>query len=156
MPCTDVTLEELAQYADGELRSSRLREVEAHVAGCEDCRSRLASVQEADGMLSRVRPSGPPDSVKLAARRKISEAARPASTPQVLALNEVAALLHITMEELDEIAGELPAFEVAGRIRVRRAKLLAWIAAREQEYVHRTAASWASESKAESLQKGVA
>ena len=46
-------------------------------------------------------------------------------------------------DELDEIAEELPAFELAGRLRVRRQRLMEWIEHREQSYARGATATMA-------------
>ena len=51
-----------------------------------------------------------------------------------MTLDEVAEFLRVSLEELGEVVGELPAFELAGRVRVRRTKLIEWIEKRERAY----------------------
>ena len=49
-----------------------------------------------------------------------------------------------------------PAFELAGQIRVRRAKLVEWIERRERDFTRQSAASWAARATAGAFGKGVA
>ena len=51
---------------------------------------------------------------------------------------------------MGEIVASLPAFELAGQVRVRRSRLIAWIEERERSY--QATAGWA----AHALGKGVA
>ncbi|HET6793166.1 MAG TPA: zf-HC2 domain-containing protein [Acidimicrobiales bacterium] len=50
----------LSAYLDGELDRAHRRTVERHLAGCEDCREELASVQEARSWLRGLQPVDPP------------------------------------------------------------------------------------------------
>jgi len=71
-----------------------------------------------------------------------------------MTLNEVAELLRISPDELGEIAEELPAFELAGRVRVRREKLMEWIAQRESAYARQVAASRVARAAAGLTEEG--
>ena len=73
-----------------------------------------------------------------------------------MTLEEVAEFLRISGDELGEIVEELPAFELGGRIRVRRAKLLEWIQQRERDYSRDIASSWAARASSDEFQKGIA
>jgi hypothetical protein len=70
----------------------------------------------------------------LDARRALSQSIddrRPPGEHDVMSLEEVARYLRISEEDLEAIADQLPTFEIAGRIRVRRARLVEWIEQRE-------------------------
>jgi hypothetical protein len=56
------------------------------------------------------------------------------STDAILTLNEVAAFLRLTPSQMDDVAADLPAFELGGQLRVRRSRLLEWVAVREAAY----------------------
>jgi hypothetical protein len=49
-----------------------------------------------------------------------------------MTLEEVGKLLRLSSFELDSIMRELPVFELAGKIRVRRQRLFEWIESREK------------------------
>jgi len=51
-----------------------------------------------------------------------------------MTLSEVAEFLRIGPEEMNDIIGTLPAFEIAGRLRVRREKLMEWVQEKERGY----------------------
>lgn len=53
---------------------------------------------------------------------------------EVMTLPEVAEFLRISESELADVMGDLPAFEIGGRIRVRRTALVEWIKTRERRY----------------------
>ncbi len=52
--------------------------------------------------------------------------------PEIMTLEEAADFLRVPRRAIGEIVEDLPAFEVAGEIRVRRSKLLEWIERRER------------------------
>ena len=74
-------------------------------------------------------------------RRALSAQVRGAHAPELMTLDEVAEFLRITLDNLEEIVLELPAFELAGQLRVRRSKLLEWVEAREHAWAASSAQS---------------
>lgn len=140
MTC-DVTYEELADFAAGTLEAARSRELTAHTGDCPRCQRRLAALREVDAGLAALRRAVPSPTGVLAARRSLSEALRRPSDPELMTLDEAAQFLRISLDELEEVVLELPAFEVAGQLRVRRAKLLEWVEARERSYRRSSAQS---------------
>jgi len=125
--------EELVALADGELRGDRGQQVLAHVRECSRCRALLEAVGRIDERLSSEAAARPPASVVLAARRKLEPVLRP-PPPEVMTLEQVASFLQIEPGELGAIVDELPAFELAGQVRVRRSLLLGWIRQREEDF----------------------
>lgn len=51
----------------------------------------------------------------------------------MLDIEEVAQLLQLTMPQLLEIVEDLPSFEVAGRLRFRKERILEWIDTKEEQ-----------------------
>jgi hypothetical protein len=88
------------------------------------------------GILAELRPAPMPAGELLAVRRALSAEVRGAGAPEVMTLPEVAEFLRIDEADLAEILDELPAFELAGRLRVRRARLVEWIEHRERTWRH--------------------
>jgi len=137
----DVTYEELARLADGEFDPERAGELGEHVKSCGACRQRLDALEKADaalGSLPRLQPSA---SAVLKTRRLLSREVRGGAEPEIMTLDEVAEFLRISLDELEEVVLELPAFELAGQLRVRRGRLLEWIEARERAYTRSSAQS---------------
>jgi len=155
MSC-EIAYEELAAFADGDLDASRLEEIRKHICGCGRCRKRLAALRRSDALLAATRPLPPPGSAILAARRALSEVTRPRQLPEIMTLAEAAEFLRITPEQLGEVVEELPAFELAGQIRVRRQRLLEWIEQRERDYSRQVSASWVARSSVLGLGTGAA
>ena len=144
MTC-DVTYDELAAFAAGDLAAEhapklwceRAYVVQEHVRQCPNCQTRLAALATVDDALRKLPHIGPPEQAVLNVRRALSRGIR-AREPEVMTLQEVADFLRVSLEDLYETVDQLPAFEMAGRILVRRAKLVEWIEKREQAYVRQT------------------
>lgn len=152
----DITYQELAALAAGDVSDERREELREHLAACAVCTERLAALGEVDAVLRALPPVAASASVILAARRVLSEVTRGARTPEIMTLPEAAEFLRITPEQLGEIVEELPAFELAGQIRIRREKLIEWIQQRERNYTRQAAASWAARSAPSKLSIGAA
>lgn len=155
MKC-DTSYEELAAYASGDTTPERAKALCGHISRCDVCRKHLESLRQADIVLVALPRFQPSASAVLEAHRAISEATRPVQEPEIMTLGETAEFLRLTPEQLGEILEELPAFEIAGQVRVRRSRLIEWVQQREQLYVRRNMASWADRARAGEIGKGVA
>jgi hypothetical protein len=151
----DVTYDELAEFAAGEMSAERSVQIADHVLTCALCSKRLAAIRRADNALRQVRRVAPSAGAVLNARRSLSQETRGGQSGDVLTLDEVAEFLRIGPEELGEILPELPAFEVGGQVRVRRARLMGWIERRERGYSQGTAQRDVSKSIMQTQRKGV-
>lgn len=154
MTC-EMTYEELAALTAGDVAGPRRQVLEQHAPTCATCRQRLARLREVDAALGNLRPDRPSAGTILATRRLLAEETRPQSEPEVLTLEEVAAFLRIPVEELRPFVMELPAFELGGQVRVRRARLLEWLEQREREFTRSSTASTLARIQARSPRKGV-
>ena len=135
MTC-EVSYEELSEFAAAEMTEGRASEVRRHLAGCEACRRRLRTLGAVDSRLRMIRPQQPPAEAVLQTRRLLSRETGRAGAPDVMTLEEVAEFLRI--DDLAEAVDDLPAFEIAGQVRVRRVKLLEWIEGRERAFARST------------------
>lgn len=133
MSC-EITPDELAALAAGDLSPEESRRIGAHVDECAECRRRLDALRRADRALAVLPRLEPPTDAVLAARRALSRELRGAGGLDLLTLEEVAELLRVPATALGEVARSLPAFEVGGQVRVRREKLIEWIEERERAY----------------------
>ncbi|MFO7898595.1 MAG: zf-HC2 domain-containing protein [Planctomycetota bacterium] len=134
------TFEELAEYAAGDAPPAQAARLRQHVARCPRCRRRLELLARADAALRALPRHRPSARAILEARRALREPERPAP-PEIMTLDEVAAFLRLGPAAFGEVVGELPAFELAGRVRVRRTKLLEWIEGRERDHMRHNIAS---------------
>ena len=155
MTC-DVTYEELSEFAAGEVQGERSRKISEHLASCEMCRPRLHVLRHVDAILPTIPRLQPGTQAILDTRRLISREIRGDDIPEIITLDEVAAYLRISPDQMAEIIEYLPVFEIAGQIRMRRAKLIEWIEQREQNHMRSTIESNISRSLKGVFRKGVA
>jgi hypothetical protein len=99
-------------------------------------------LRRVDALLKALRPEPPAAETLLDVRRALTRETRREPVPEIMTLEDVAAFLQLSEEELGEIVEFLPAFELAGQIRVRRSQLIAWIEERERQY--RATTGWAT------------
>jgi len=128
--------EELAAFAAGDAEH-----LGRHVRACAACRERLAVLERVDRDLRLLPRPEPSAGAVLAARRAVTRETRGTGGPEVMTLDEVAEFLRVPPDALADVVGELPAFEVGGQVRVRRARLVEWIAERERAYTRGRAES---------------
>lgn len=133
MDC-NVTYEELAAFAVGDPAPERAREIERHLPSCEHCRRRLKAIESVDARLRMLPRLEPRAGAVLETRRVLSREVRGGGAPEIMTLEEVADFLRVSVDDLEDVASELPAFELGGRIRVRRSRLIEWIEKRERSY----------------------
>ena len=136
MTC-NVSYEELAAFAVRDASPERTPWLQEHVQQCPTCQKKLNALAELDGALRRLPRAAPSGQAVLNVRRALSRG-MPSREPEIMTLQEVADFLRISLEDLYETVDELPAFELAGRILVRRAKLVEWIQTREKAYRRQT------------------
>ena len=140
MPC-DVTCDQLAEYAAGDATAGQAERIASHLPGCIACAHRLAMLRKADAALSALRPETPSPAALLAARKAVLTETRGGGQPEIMTLDEVAAFLRVDANALDDLLSDLPAFELGGVVRVRRARLMEWIDRRERAFARDTARS---------------
>ncbi len=152
----EIAYEELAAFAAGDCEIPGKREIEEHLAGCSRCRERLEALREVDTALGSLRRAEPSARAVLEARRALSREVRGGPEPAIMTLDEVAEFLRLTPDQLEEIAEGLPAFELAGQLRVRRERLVEWVEQRELVFLRRNIESSVARSLAGAFGKGVA
>lgn len=154
MTC-ELTDLELAELSAGDLTPEQAAKIEQHVAACAECQRHLAVLREADNVLRTLPRMAPPAHAVLDTRRLLADEFASGET-EIMTLDDVAAFLRISPDELGEIVGELPAFELAGRVRVRRARLVEWIEQQEIRYRMQNTESDLARIAAGAFGKGVA
>ena len=152
----EITYEDLAAFATEELEPDRQVKIREHLSGCSSCRERLSALNKTDALLGSLKPIAASVSAILSARRSLSEIIHGSQVSEVMTLEETANFLRISSEELGEIMEELPAFELAGQIRVRRTRLIEWIQRRERDYSRQVSESWVARANVHGLGMGVA
>ena len=133
MAC-EVQYEELARYASGDCDDDRAQRIREHLTQCPECRRRLSALRRTDESLGSLPRLQTPASLLLRVTQALSGELRGGNAPEILTLDEVAAFLRVDVSDLDDVVSDLPAFELSGKVRVRREALLAWIGQREKLY----------------------
>ena len=122
--------EQLSAFEAGHLPPDQLDEIRLHLADCALCRRRLASISSLDALLGQVVDLPPADVLA-----RVASAIGPVDAPrEIMTFSEAAEFLRLSDAEMADIAGELPAFELAGQLCIRRSRLLEWIEQRERQY----------------------
>ena len=141
-PCS---LDEIAlsQRLQGELSPEEADAIDAHVASCPTCAQRREALARLDDAIDALpRPSLAPgraqailQNIKRASTPPRTSKTAPETSSEIMTMDEVASFLHVDREDLDGelLDGGLPVFEFAGRLRMRRTRLLAWIEEREKQ-----------------------
>lgn len=132
----------LSLHATGELEEVSRRELDGHLAGCAACREALEQFRDltrlsaaagapsidpgaASQVLARVRTA-------LAADDAAGQPVPEQEVPEVMTLEDAARFLRVPLEDLTSELDSLPVFEIGGHLRLRRERLLEWIAERER------------------------
>lgn len=132
----EVTRERLSAWTAGDLEPPQAAELERHVAGCATCRERLAGLRALDQTLAELANQPAPAAAVERARASLAGQLGAGAPPEIMTLDEVAAYLRLEPEQLETLLPELPLFALAGTLRMRRSRLLAWIESRERRFTH--------------------
>jgi hypothetical protein len=152
--CT-TTSDTLAAWLAGDLMADAASACEQHVASCPQCQAHCDELAAVDQALAAVQLEAVPPAALLATRRALAATIDAEQrAPEVMTLDDVAEFLQLPAEELEGVVHELPAFELAGRLRVRRQCLLEWIRERERRFQDDAAAQWAAATMTELKQEG--
>ena len=124
----------LSDYFDGEMEGEDRRRFERHLETCPACGDRL---EELKGMREALRSACDrelPEESDLRIRRRLRSADEPTrGGEEILDLEGVARLLKVTPAEVEEHLDEIPSFEIAGRLRFRRDRIIEWVGRREMK-----------------------
>jgi len=130
----NVSYEELAAFAAHDMAQGNLDGLRRHIETCEACRNRLAALEKVDGLLHAMVREEPPARAVLNAWRAVLDETRDSRGDEIMTIEEVASFLKVPLDDLDLIVSEIPSFELAGHLRVRRVKLFEWIEDRERRH----------------------
>lgn len=122
----------LLTYADGNLSNADAALVRQHATECAPCNRRLARLTRSDSLLREEARADVPAGLLHRARQAVADDTGLGSASEIMTLEEAAAFLKISPADMDNVVDELPVFELAGRLRIRRSKLLERIAQRER------------------------
>ena len=153
MNCT-IAHETLARFQAGDLDDEHSHSLEQHLGQCPECRSRLDTLQTVGRTLCLLSHAEPSAETLLNTRHLLSDETRQHHLPEIMTLDDVAEFLHVGPDDLEQIVEKLPAFELAGAIRVRRTRLIEWIEQREHQYLRQTVESRVARTSRYAVQKG--
>ncbi len=139
----------IQRYLDNELDEIQADGFEKHMKACRKCRKRFESFKQLSERLPELFDCRLPDEVDLEIRRRLNAAlSRWSERDSVLDLEGAARLLSLPVTALADMLDELPAFEVNGRIRFLRERLLEWARERERKLMmERAAHTFGSEKR---------
>jgi hypothetical protein len=150
----------LAAYAAGDLATAEATSLAAHIASCPHCTRRLAHLTSADRALRTYVHHPLPSSTAsrildtIEARARAQEQAQPAR--EIMTLDEAVSYLRLSPTQAEEILNDLPAFELAGQIRIRRSRLIEWVEQQERIYQRNVTRTAALQSLRSAIAKGLA
>ena len=140
MSC-EIAGEDLSRYAAGDCDAETGERLARHVSGCDVCARRLEGIRKVDAALRALPPLRPSADTLLRVRRALGPEVRGSAAPEVMSLEQAADYLQVSVENMEEALWDLPVFEVAGQVRMRRSKLIEWMERRERQYARERASS---------------
>lgn len=124
----------LDDYLDACLNEQERVEFERHLPECQHCTVQIGINRRLGESISSLDELKLPDDADLRIRQELDRIVRGSSKgPDVMSIEEAAGFLGITVPELVGCLDELPAFEIAGRIRFNREHLIEWMKSREND-----------------------
>lgn len=151
--CT-ISEDTLAAYAAGDLAPEQASSLALHIASCPHCANRLTRLRSLDQALKAYARQPLPHTTGRRTLDTLRDELQ--STREIMTLDEVASFLRLTPAQADEVLCDLPAFELAGQIRVRRSQLIEWIQQQERLYQRNIMRTATLQSLRSALAKGMA
>ena len=132
----DSMCEKLNAYFDGELNREELRKFQLHLESCVNCTNTLTQLESIRESLRSFNTVTMPDEADLRIRRFLkTDTGQLSIKDEILDIEELARFLKISVNEVVELLDRLPSFEVGGRIRFRKDRIIDWIANQEKKMV---------------------
>lgn len=128
----------LSEYQEGELESEVFVPVRTHLESCEAC-SRELDVFRKIGLLTSELPRYEP-SIRAVMKVKSSTGYAGPGTQKrtefgpVMDSDELAEFLRVTRDTIEEYIGQVPSFELGGKLLFRRKSIEEWIERREKDF----------------------
>jgi len=119
-------------YIDGELTSGDRKIFVSHLEQCTRCQLRLNDYVSLKQSLQAMFSKDLDHDADLRIRRRIRHNTGTGEAGDILDMEDLARLLKIPVSEVVDLLDELPSFEIGGRLRFRRSRIMEWISGREQ------------------------
>jgi anti-sigma factor (TIGR02949 family) len=134
MTC-DLCSDRLSEFLAGELTSDEADDVRRHLDACPTCGRLFRAMQRVTALADALPDEPPPRSLAMRILGRVDQELAPdlGHAPEVLTLDQLARYLQLPRAALDEEMDTIPSFEIAGQLRFRRDRVLAWIEERETE-----------------------
>ena len=110
MNCPDD--DRLMAWREGDQTTPEAPGTAQHVAACDRCQARLARIEKIDRALGSEANQLVAAGVLHRVRRAVAEEMGQGTSTEVMTLNEAAAFLRLSPDDMDEVVPELPVFEI--------------------------------------------
>ena len=118
-----------------ELPEPQAQQVQQHANGCAECGRLLRAMRAAMQTVEALEDPPPPQRLTLQVMN--APALRPCAdssdAPEIMTPKDLASFLRLSPDDLEEVIALIPGFEIAGRVRFRKERVLEWIEAREKQ-----------------------
>lgn len=116
------------RYADGELEKNLAEEFAKHIQDCPACRVAMDQLMMLRAGIRDVTRIDMPQDMDLRIRRTLARThVQSSATEDVLDIEDVAEMLKIPISQMIELLDRIPSFEVCGRLRFQRQRIIEWI-----------------------------
>ncbi|MBT4816714.1 MAG: helix-turn-helix domain-containing protein [Lentisphaerae bacterium] len=133
--------EALCRVLGDEMDAEERQSMETHLGQCTDCTRMLAALRVTDRCLEQLDQIEPDAATLLDVRRAMACERQRSHDDSLMTMDEVAEYLRLDPDEFERVASQVPAFEFAGKVLVRRSQLLEWVRQRERTYANAEAGS---------------
>ncbi len=127
-PSDHLACRHLDDFLDGMLDLGQTAAFREHLEGCAECRRLLDGLTEVREAMAESYSAELPDDRNLRIRRVVPGSYCLQKLPQdIMDIEELAAFLCASVEDIIGMLDQVPAFEINGRLRFRRDKIVEWI-----------------------------
>jgi hypothetical protein len=119
----------------GELAEPEEKLVQEHVKACAECGRLRTAMRAMMRTLNALEDPPPPQRLTLGVMNApaLGPNPEPREAPEIMTPEDLARFLRLAPDDLEDVIGLIPGFEIAGRLRFRKARVLEWIEAREKQ-----------------------
>jgi hypothetical protein len=125
----------LSAFEAGELPEPREKQVRQHAKDCAECSRLLRAMRAATRTVAAIEDPPPPQRITLQVMSTpaLRLDAESSDAPEIMTPKDLASFLRLSPDDLEEVIALIPGFEIAGRLRFRKERVLEWIEAREKQ-----------------------
>jgi hypothetical protein len=125
----------LSAFEARELPEPQERQIQQHADGCAECSRLFRTMRAATQIVEALEDPPPPQRVTLQVMTApaLLPDADSSDAPEIMTPQDLASFLRLSPDDLEEVIALIPGFEIAGRVRFRKERVLEWIEAREKQ-----------------------